>query len=297
MADSPYIVHLDETNFMEVVVEGSLKQPVLVDFWADWCQPCHNLMPILEKLADEYAGGFILAKLDTEANQELAQQFGIRGLPTCRLFVNQQAVDEFSGALPESEVRRFLDQHVTAAEPAPEAEQAPAADTPLAQAMALAERGDNEGAKTLLKQLQADDPTNSEVLLLLGQLSVADGDLDTAGDCLKAMTDDAREEPAARRLAGTISLAGAADSSASLESLTAALSADENNSEARFQCGIHTALQGDLQSGMDHLMEVVKRDPGYQDGAARQQLIALFDVLGADPLVGQYRRKLFALLH
>jgi len=298
MTESPHIVHLDESNFIEVVVEGSAKQPVLVDFWADWCAPCKNLMPILEKLAIEYDGGFVLAKLDTEAHPGIAQQFGIRSLPTCRLFKDQQAIDEFSGALPESEVRKFLDQHVTAAAPKPE-EEAPAAadDSPVGQAMALAERGDTDGAKAVLKAAQAEDPSNKEVLLLLGQLSVADNELDTARSCLQAMSEEARDEPAARRLAGTISLAEAADQALNAADLNKAIAANEADSDTRFQLALHTALQGDLQGGMDHLLELVKRDAGYNDGAPRAQLLALFDVLGSDPLVGQYRRKLFALLH
>lgn len=299
MSESPYIVHLDESNLIEVVVEGSMKQPVLVDFWADWCQPCKHLMPILEKLADEYQGGFILAKLDADANQEIVQQMGVRGFPTCRLFINKQAVDEFTGALPESDVRKFLDQYITTGSAAvEEAEVAePASATPVEQAMALAEAGDSEAAKALLKQAQAEDPSNTDVLVMLGQLSVADNELETANGCIKALSEEAREEPAAKRLAGTIALAEAADMSQSLEQLTSKVGTDENDSESRYQMAIHTALQGDLQSGMDHLLEVVRREPDFQDGAARKQLIALFDVLGADPMVGQYRRKLFALLH
>jgi len=299
MTDSAHIIHVDETNFIDVVVEGSAVQPVLVDIWADWCEPCKHLMPVLEKLAVEYNGAFVLAKLDADANQELVAQLGVRGLPTCRLFKDKQAVDEFSGALPETEVRKFLEQHVVAADAAPEAPEdaQPAADSPVMQAMALAQSGDNAGAKALLTQAQAADPSNAEILLLLGQLSVADNELDTARSCLQAMEESAREEPSAKRLAGTIELATAADPNLNVEGLTASVSADENDSGSRYQLAIHTALQGDLQGGMDHLLELVKRDAAYEDGAPRKQLVALFDVLGADPIVGQYRRKLFALLH
>lgn len=301
MSDSPYIIHLDETNLIDVVVEGSMNQPVLVDFWADWCQPCKQLKPILEKLAVEYQGGFILAKLDADAHQDIVQQFGVRGFPTCRLFVNKQAVDEFTGALPESDVRTFLDKYITVGEaPAPDAgvESEPELEpTPINQAMALAESGDSEAAKTVLKQAQAADPTNTDILVMLGQLSVADNELETARECVAALTEEAREEPAAKRLAGTLALADAADMEQSLDQLHTQLEANDSDSASRYQIAIHTALQGDLQSGMDHLLEIVKREPDFHEGAARKQLLALFDVLGADPLVGQYRRKMFALLH
>jgi len=198
MSDSPYIVHLDASNLMDVLVEGSKKQPVLVDIWADWCQPCLHLMPILERLVDEYNGAFILAKLDAVANEDIVAQMGVRGFPTCRLFKDGQAIDEFSGALPEGDIRTFLDQHVTAAA-APEGadltETAPPVDAPVMQAMALAESGDSAAAKEVLKSAQADDPSNTEILLLLGQLSVADNELDAARGCLQAMTEEARDEP------------------------------------------------------------------------------------------------------
>lgn len=300
MSDSPYIIHLDESNLIDVVVEGSMNQPVLVDFWADWCQPCKQLMPILEKLAVEYKGGFILAKIDADKHQEIVQQFGVRGFPTCRLFVNKQAVDEFTGALPEAEVRKFLDQYVTVGEGVEEEiapEEPELEPSPITSAMALAESGDPEAAKRLLKQAQSDDPTNADILVMLGQLSVADNELATARECVQALSEEAREEPAAKRLAGTIALADAADMEQSLEQLQGKVASDGNDSESRYQLAIHTALQGDLQGGMDNLLEIVKREPDFQEGAARKQLLALFDVLGADPLVGQYRRKMFALLH
>jgi len=119
MASSPHIIAVDSTNFVEVVVEGSAKQPVLVDVWADWCGPCKSLMPILEKLAVEGDGSFILAKLDADANQELVQQMGVRGFPTVRLFKDKKAVDEFAGAIPETEVRRFLEHHMGSGDTTP----------------------------------------------------------------------------------------------------------------------------------------------------------------------------------
>lgn len=297
MADSPFIVQLSEENFMEVVVEGSDNTPVLVDFWADWCAPCKNLMPILEKLAIEYNGAFILAKLDTEANPGIAQQLGIRSLPTVKLFKDRQLVNEFMGALPESEVRTFLDTHVgpaLAAEAPPEEEvEVSVIDT----AMALFAQGQADEARTMLQTAQADEPENVDILLALGQVCVSTGDVDTAESCLKALPDVQRDGTAGRRLAGTLELAREGDSEASPQELQAQLDANPESSEIRYKLAISEALAGNMQTGMDHLLKLVQTDAGYNDGAPKEKLLALFNVLGDDPLVGQYRRKLFATLH
>ncbi len=112
MADSIYSVTVTAENFQSIILDGSFERPVLVDFWAEWCAPCRMLMPILAKLADEYRGRFLLAKVDTEDQQALAAQLGIRSLPTVMLFKSGRPVDQFMGALPESQVREFLDRHI-----------------------------------------------------------------------------------------------------------------------------------------------------------------------------------------
>jgi len=294
MTESPHIVQLDERNFMSVVVEGSDEVPVLVDFWADWCGPCKALSPVLEKLAVEYDGAFVLAMLDTEAHPDIAQQLGIRSMPTVKLFRHRQLVDEFVGALPETEVRRFLETHVGMAA----AEEEPAEEVgPVATAMALHEAGRTDEARALLQQAQAAEPENPEVLLALGQICVSEGDLDTAESCLKALPEASREAPAGRRLAGLLGLARDSDPAEDPSALARALEADPDDAATRYRLAIAMALAGDVQGGMDHLLHLVRTAPDMNDGAPRRKLLALFDVLGDDPLVGQYRRKLFALLH
>ncbi|ASJ72382.1 thioredoxin family protein [Granulosicoccus antarcticus] len=298
MADSPHIVQLDEQNFMQVVVEGSDTTPVLVDFWADWCAPCKSLMPILEKLAIEYNGAFILAKLDTEANPGIAQQLGIRSLPTVKLFKDRQLVNEFMGALPESEVRAFIEANIGPALPAtPEETEEDTDDSQVSIAMNLFEQGQAEEARTLLQQAQAEDPENVEVLLSLGQVCISMGDLETAESCLNALPESDRTGAQGLRLAGILELAKESDASISPQTLEAELEKDPSSSENRYKLAIALALAGNIQAAMDHLLKLVQTEPGYNEGAPREKLLALFNVLGDDPLVGQYRRKLFALLH
>ena len=295
MIESEHIVALDETNFVQVVVEGSAQVPVLVDFWADWCGPCKSLMPILEKLAVEYDGRFILGKLDTDKHQGIAQQLGIRSLPTVQLFKDGGLVDQFMGAVPESEVRAFLDKHVAAAEAAAEPEEA--GDPTIDQAMMLFESGQPQQARDLLQQAQAADPSNTEVLTALGQICVATGDLETARSCLAALPEEIRDGSAGKRLASMLALSENIDNDHDKQHWEQILAADPGNSQAHYQLAMHTAMANELQPAMDSLLLLLQRDPEYQDGAPRKTMLMLFDILGDDPMAGQYRRKMFAMLH
>ena len=149
MSNSPHIFDVTAENFQQIVVNGSFEAPVLVDFWAEWCQPCKMLMPLLAKLAEEYGGKFILAKINTEEQQALAGQFGIRSIPTVKLFLQGAEIDEFAGALPETEIRAFLDRHLPR-----ESDGVASADEQLSAA------GDEQGALDALAPAQAADPDN-----------------------------------------------------------------------------------------------------------------------------------------
>ena len=296
-----HAVELDSANFMQVVVEGSMERPVLLDLWADWCGPCKALAPVLEKLAEEYAGALVLATLDTEAHAAIAGQLGVRSLPTVQLWSGGRPVDQFTGALPEAEVRRFLEHHLGPAT-GPAAEES--VDDPTAagleRAAALHAAGRADEAVALLLELQSADPENAEVLLALGQTAVGAGELETAEACLKALPEAAREGVQGRRLSGLLALAREAaedDVGSDLAALRARHEAAPEDPEARYRYALGAALAGELETGLEQLLALVASSPDYRDGAPRAKLLALFDVLGDDPLAGRYRRRLFALLH
>ncbi|MDO6459767.1 thioredoxin [Granulosicoccaceae sp. 1_MG-2023] len=292
MSESPYIVEVDESNFVQVVLEGSMQTPVLIDFWADWCNPCQMLMPILEKLAVEYNGAFILAKVNSDANQNIAAQMGVRSLPTIKLVHQGQLLDEFMGALPESEVRQFLDKHVQAL---PGGEQ-PVADNRLEQALATFEQGNAEAAKEMLVALYNEDQKNTQVALTLGQVCLSLGDYESAKLVIGNFDEDTANTEDGRRLKAMLTLSEADTSDKDIDTLASEAAA--GNSESRYHFAIKQAMQGDTEAALETLLQLMTADREFGDDAARKCLITIFDMLGtADPLVRTYRRRMFSLLN
>jgi putative thioredoxin len=292
MSDSPYIVEVTSANFESVILQGSMERPILIDFWADWCEPCKTLIPILEKLADEYQGGFILAKVDTDAEQMIAQQLGIRSLPTVKLIIQGQMVDEFTGALPEGEVRAFLEKHIQ-----PAGDPMPDADDPIEIARVLQAQGQHDQALALLREAQAADPANGDIAIQLGLACVASGNYDDARQCLGILQEEDAKKPEAAKLRGLLTLSDADDDSRDEASLAAALEADSSNSEAAYLLGIKQALRGDFETAVNGLMVLMQRDRAFGDDGARKTILSIFDIMGDDPQVGVLRRKLFNYLH
>jgi len=291
MPDSPFIFDVDASNFEQIVLHGSQQVPVLVDFWAGWCQPCQILMPLLAKLADEYQGSFILAKVDTEQQSALAAGFGIRSLPTVKLFRDGTPVDEFMGALPEAEIRSFLDRHL------PRAVDDPAVVDPIAQAEQRLLVADPTGALDLLMQARADDPTNPRVATTIARLQAANGDLDAAEQSLAELPAEAQKEPEVTQMRAQLFFDRVSLDAGPPELIAQRLAAMSNDSEARFQMAAHQIRDNDVEGAMENLLQLLQQDRGFGDDAARHALLRVFEMLGDDPAVGRIRTRMFTLLH
>ena len=287
MSESPYIHNVGMNNFQQLVLEKSMEKPVLVDFWADWCQPCQTIMPMLAKLAEEYAGKFELAKINADQEQELAGHFGIKSLPTMKLFFQGQLVDERMGAIPESEVRAMLDKHIVSE------------SQKFIQAATMAyQQGQTEQALEILNHALANDPENAELKVTIAQLVYAEGDSDSAVALLDSLDEDGAKLDGAIKLRAEINMAAQLAGLPALDEIEQRLADNPRDLVALQQKSRHLTAQGDYDNAMECLLEIMRIDRGYEDDAGRKGLLELFDMLGGEhPSVQKYRRKLFTLLH
>lgn len=276
-------------DFEHKVIAASREVPVLVDFWADWCQPCRILKPILEKLAVEYGGRFKLAKVNSDQNQELAVRYGVRGIPAVKAFVGGEMVDEFTGALPEAQVREFIDRLI------------PSPGEPMRLDAAEARRaGDLAAARQLLLEAIAFDPANEAAQLDLAEVFLDEGAIEEAKGIIAARAETARDRARIEALAARLQLASSGGG-ADLPELERKLAADPADLAARLQLANALALKHDYRPAFEHLLEIVRRDRRWNDEAGRKTLLTLFSLLGShaehDDLVREYRVALARTLN
>lgn len=283
---SPYIVDVSAETFDQAVLQASFQVPVVLDFWAEWCGPCRSLGPILEKLAIEYNGRFILAKLDSDQNQELAAQYRIRGIPAVKGVVNGEVVNEFTGAQPESAVRQFIESLL----PSP-------AEPVYQQAVAAIVAGENEQALALLSQTLRLDPRHESAGLDQAELLLEMARIEDAEATLSGLT-EVKDQERLASIHARLQLARTAAGGGDAAQWQARIDADPADLEARLELAKLLALQQDFVPAMEQLLEIVRRDRQFQEDAGRKTLINLFNVLGSDhPLVRQYRSRLASLLN
>jgi len=288
MTASTHVFDTTELNFEADVIRASLTTPVLVDFWAAWCGPCKTLTPILEKVVASYNGAVRLAKVDTDAEMQLAAAFGVRSLPTVVLVKDGQMVDGFMGALPESAVREFLQRHIVAnaAEEQKDTEATPAP----------AEIEPPEHAIARLQQEIAAAPNKPELKLDLALAFMRAGLADAAQTELDALPPNLAEDAKAKRLRHQIDFARALKDAPDLPTLYARVEQNPTDHVSRDMLGVRLLIEGEAAAGLEEFLHILRTQRDWNDGQAKKRLIAAFATLDDEDLVGTYRRKMASLL-
>lgn len=301
-------------NFEAELIQASMQQPVLLDIWAPWCGPCRTLGPILEKVEAAYGGRFKLAKLNSDDQPEIAgqlsQAFGVRSIPFCVLFDKGQPVDGFVGALPEAQVREFLDRHVPSAE-------ALEAEAETEQAEALEAEGDLDAALAKLQQAVAIDPANDTARYDYVKLLLETGHVAQARQAWAPVADKALIDGRIAALGHWLDACEKAPAARPPEALAAAIEANRRDFDARFELAQRLFAAGQFTDAMDALLEIIMRDKEWNEQRARKVYVAILELMSkpapkaaaeqskgalelpgkspaaaGDPVIDQYRRKL-----
>lgn len=274
-------------SFQADVIEASMQVPVLVDFWAPWCGPCKSLGPMLEKLEQAYGGRFKLVKVDTEAEQQLAQHFRIKSIPTVYAFVGGQPVDQFQGALPEGKLREFIDRLM----PNP-------SDVELEQAGAALDRGDQEAAIEHAKKAIALDASNDSARLLYAQLLLGAGEPAAAQDQLDALSAAAKADPQVAALMQQAADAVDASKPPVPNELLDRVAAQPTDLQARLDLAEYWIAYKEWEPAIEQLLEIVQRDRAFQEDIGRRRLVEVFELAAAQPQrVSEWRRRLGGALN
>ncbi len=280
-------IDVTSATFDKEVIQASKQQPVVVDFWAPWCGPCRVLKPILEKLAAEYGGRFKLAKVNSDENQELASAFNIRSIPDVMAFKDGKPVSHFMGALPESQVRAFIDKLI----PTP-------SEIERTRAAELREAGQSAAAAAALRKALELDAKNDAARLDLAELLVETGQVDGVEQLIDTVRPDVEFDARVATLRAALAFARSGAGGAGEAELKAGLAANPADHEARLAlAGLHAGARR-YREALDELLEIVKKEKNWKDGEARKQMLAIFNLADKQPeLVAEYRRKLSSALY
>lgn len=280
------IVDITLENAQQYLIDESFKRPVVIDFWAEWCGPCKNLMPILEKIANEYAGAFLLAKVNADEQNAISSQFGVRSLPTVMVMKDGQPVDGFAGALPEVKVREVLDKYL----PQPW-------EQPLNEAKTFIEAGDYAAALPLLRSAYETSKQLASIACLMAQCYLELNRVDNAEAILgtiKMVDQDAVYE----QLMAQLQLKKQVAKTPALAALESAYAQTPDDLTVRYQLALQLHHELQYRPALEHLLAILRKDRNFAEGAARKAFTDIIATLGkGDALAIEYQRKLFTLLY
>lgn len=287
MADGPYIFEVGSADFHDQVLAKSMDVPVLVDFWAAWCGPCQSLEPVLERVADTFSGSLLIAKVDTDAEPELAARYGIRSLPTLVLFAGGEPRAQSLGAQPEGAIRKLVRPYVKTP-----------ADVLAERGAQAARDGDLGEARRLLEKAVAAEPDRPGPRFGLAELLLAAGDPAGAEDAIEPLSAADKESELAHVLRDRIRFTREIEDAPPAEALRRKIEDDATDLESRYLLAARLVLQGELGEALDHFLEIMGQDREFREDGGRRGLLAVFNILGADSeLAATYRKRMAALLH
>ena len=287
MADPTFIFEATPDNFTQLVLDNSIKGPVLVNYWAPWAGPCMKLWPALEQLASHYGGRFLLVNINTDKHKSLARDYGINSLPTLKLFRHGKVVDEVHGAESEQSLRTFIEKHL-----------ARASDRQLAAALSRYQQGDTEAALVLLAQATLDDPDNVRIPLTHAKLLLREQRHAQLQALIETLPITLQEQAEFANLYAHAGFLRAAGESPAAEELAKRIAQDDGDLLARYQLSALALLGDDLEQALQQLLEIVRRDRSFMNDIGRRGMSAIFALLGRDHELSQrYRSMLNNALH
>ncbi|NUJ79081.1 co-chaperone YbbN [Methylocystis sp. FS] len=290
MANAPTTpVETTTDRFRADVLDASMRQIVLVDFWAPWCGPCRQLTPVIERLVAASGGKIALVKMNIDADPLIADQLGVKSIPAVVAFQRARPIDGFVGALPESQIKGFLERLIGPIEDEGDA---------LEAAQAMIADGDLAGAESLLSELAGDEPPNSKAAAALLRLYIDSGRFDEAGALFEALPDAIRRDSSVAAAGAALQNAQQAQDLGEIDELRNRVNFDPNDLQAYFDLALALNAKGLREEATDALLEIIRRDRSWNDDGARRQLIQFFEAWGPmDKAAVNARRRLSTLLY